>query len=103
MKNLAGHPDADVHCIAELSLADVPHVLGDAALKNEVSTRVTGKLGPLTFERGWRYWMVRGPVPLDIAKALYDDPVCARDVRVAGHCGCPLRKSGASTLTATAR
>ena len=89
MKNLAGHPDADVHCIAELSLADVPHVLGDAALKNEVSTRVTGKLGPLTFERGWRYWMVRGPVPLDIAKALYDDPVCARDVRVAGHCGCP--------------
>lgn len=35
------------------------------------------------------YWIVRGEVPLDVAKELYEHPLGRRDVRVSGHCMCP--------------
>ena len=44
---------------------------------------------PFVFTRGWYYWRVSGFIPLPIAEILYEDPVGRKDVRVAGHCGCP--------------
>lgn len=41
------------------------------------------------FVRRWSYWSVTGYVPLDTAVKMYRDPIGKRDVRVAGHCGCP--------------
>jgi len=35
------------------------------------------------FERAWRYWVVRGPVPLPVARELYEHPV-GKTLRVAG-------------------
>lgn len=59
--------------------------------KSEVPYHVIGNLGDgkFIFKRAWYYWMVRGNVPLKIANKLYENPIGARDVRVAGHCGCP--------------
>lgn len=38
---------------------------------------------------GRGYWVVKGGVPLTIARALYADPVGRDVIRVAGHCSCP--------------
>jgi hypothetical protein len=57
--------------------------------KGEVESRVRGQLGPYSFRRAWKYWVVNGDVPLDVARELYSDPVGETDIRVAGHCGCP--------------
>jgi len=48
-----------------------------------------GELGPFKFERRWYCWTITGPVPLAAAREMYADPVGRRDVRVAGHRGCP--------------
>lgn len=50
---------------------------------------MTGRIGAFTFRRAWSYWIVSGPMPLDVARRLYADPVGATDIRVNGHCGCP--------------
>ena len=51
--------------------------------------RVPHDTGPFTFEKsGHRgYWIVKGPVPLGVAQAIYADPA-SEVIRVAGHCGC---------------
>lgn len=90
MRNLAGNYECDWFIGTELGQAgikrvDHPHVLP----RSEVPTRLTGKLGQFTFRRFWYYWVVNGPVPLSVAEELYAHPVGKRDVRVAGHCGCP--------------
>jgi hypothetical protein len=33
--------------------------------------------------------VVKGEMPLDTAKALYEHPIGRTDIRVDGHCGCP--------------
>lgn len=51
--------------------------------------RVPHDTGRFEFRRGHSYyWIVTGPVPVEVAWELYRDP-CADQIRVAGHCGCP--------------
>lgn len=46
-----------------------------------------GRLGPFTFERYWRYYVVDGHVPAEAAAELYADPVGHTDIRVDGMSG----------------
>jgi hypothetical protein len=91
MINLAGHKDPDPICEEELFIAGIAPVRQECFPTNrEVKTRVTGQLGGITFHRAWYYWVADGDVPLDVAHKMYaQEPYGKRDVRVAGHCGCP--------------
>ena len=88
MKNLAGIQECDTEIRKELTEAGIRTVdtkKGDT----EVPYSVVGQLSYFTFRRSWRYWMVDGNVPLEIAKEMYAIEVGKKDVRVVGHCGCP--------------
>lgn len=97
MKNLAGVADCDVAIEAELKEAGIKIVRNDFAAGNEVSSKLIGTLSwdeaecqpRFIFQRAWRYWIVKGRVPLAIAERLYADPVGAKSIRVAGLRGCP--------------
>ncbi|MGK3981201.1 hypothetical protein WMF38_56920 [Sorangium sp. So ce118] len=89
MRNLAGVAEADTWIRGELDEAGVQRVTAEKPLGGEVPATVYGKLGPFTFRRAWYYWVVDGNVPLSVAEEMYAHPVGRRDVRVAGHCGCP--------------
>jgi hypothetical protein len=88
MINLAGVAECDRYIERELRRAGIAAVVGERS-ENEVAAAITGKIGPFTLWRAWRYWVVKGPMPLAVAREMYDDPVGVDDVRVAGHCGCP--------------
>lgn len=88
LPNLAGVSGCDEVIRQELTLARIPIVEGVAS-QGEVPSTVEGKLGEFTFRRAWRYWDVRGPLPLAVAQALYADPAGRQHVRVLGHCGRP--------------
>lgn len=85
--NMAGREDCNQYIANELTEAEIPIVYERS--NGEVPYVIKGKLGDMNFERAWYYWMVRCRVPLAVAKELYADPIGKRDVRVAGHCGCP--------------
>lgn len=87
LPNLAGSREADLYVKAELKMAGIKKIPYKS--KGEVPTKYAGTLGKFKFWRAWRYWVVEGPVPLDIAIKMYDDPEGQKSVRVAGHCGCP--------------
>ncbi len=92
MQNLAGHRGADSLVRAELTLAGIPIVEDPSCLKDEVSTSATGLLqtadgDTIQFERAWYYWRAQGPVALDIAADLYEDPIGRVAVRAGGHAG----------------
>lgn len=87
MINLAGNKKCDRFIKEELTLAGIPII--EAVAKGEVPYTVEGILGSFKFSRAWYYWVVYGPVPLDIAEKLYADPIGRKDVRVAGNCTCP--------------
>jgi len=89
LENLAGKPDCDINILDELYKAGVLIVEHGTPLRNEVPAQLTGIAGDFEFWRAWYYWVVNGPVPLDVAKILYKHPRGIKDVRVAGHCGCP--------------
>lgn len=89
MKNLAGCSDAEKYVVAELKSAGIPVVNDDSLLKYEVSVSKAGRIGSFSFRRAWYYWVVSGNVPLKIARELYESPFGKKDIRVAGHCGCP--------------
>lgn len=86
--NMAGRGCDNATIEDELLHAGIEVVTGPVR-DAEVATNRTGTLGPFTFTRAWYYWCVSGPMPLDVARKLYADPVGREDVRVAGHCGCP--------------
>ena len=86
MLNLAGSKDSDIHCAAELTTAGIEIVPVEKPY-GEPQTKLTGKLGGITFRRAWYYWAATGRVPLDVARRLYEDPIGRRDVRVAGFAG----------------
>ena len=88
MKNLAGVKDCDVYIREELTKARI-NVVPCELTHSEVPYRLIGKLGEFEFWRAWYYWVVTGPMPLELAKELYEDPVGKVDIRVDGHCGCP--------------
>lgn len=87
MINLAGCKESDEHIARELRRARIDAV--SVPVYGEPKATLAGKLGPFTFTRAWRYWVVEGPMPLAVARELYADPIGVDDVRVAGHCGCP--------------
>lgn len=88
MKNLAGRPDCDAEIRYELTRARIEIVEGERST-HEVAASVTGKLGAFLFQRAWYYWMANGPMPIELARELYADPVGRTDVRAGGHCACP--------------
>lgn len=88
MKNLAGDPECDAEIARELTRCGIEIIRGDRS-NHEVAASVTGKLGAFTFRRAWYYWVVEGPMPLDVALKLWADPVGKCDIRSGGHCGCP--------------
>lgn len=86
MQNLAGRKDCDQFIEQELKRSRIDIVRHDEQIRGEVPALLTGKLGPFMFVRAWYYWMVRGPVPLVVAKEIQADPV-GGDIRVAGMSG----------------
>lgn len=88
MENLAGVKDCDRVIEHELARCGIEIVRGERST-HEVTASITGKLGAFTFRRAWYYWVVEGPMPLDVALKLYADPVGKSDIRSGGHCACP--------------
>ncbi len=88
MQNLAGNERCDDFILKELERAKIEAVHGPRS-DREVPASIAGRLGPYTFTRAWYYWVAKGPVPLEVAKEMYADPVGRADIRVSGHCGCP--------------
>lgn len=89
MQNLAGNPRATGRVTRELTRCGIPIVQKDEPPRGEVKSAVYGQLGPFTFKRAWYYYRVNGPMPIKIARDLYENPVGKTDIRVAGHCRCP--------------
>ena len=89
MRNLAGDSECDVFVEHELKRARIPIERVDLPRNSEVPYRIIGRLGGITFQRAWTYWVAKGPVSIETARRLYDDPVGRTDIRVDGHCGCP--------------
>ena len=88
MINLAGCLECDGYIAQELTEAGIPIVSEDCT-ESEVPAHFTGQLAKFHFKRAWYYWVVSGPVPLEVARALYQTALGKKDVRVVGHCGCP--------------
>ncbi len=89
MKNLAGDRSADAVLRAELEACGIESVSTGMNPNAEVPASYIGTLGSFKFYRCWYYWAVEGPMPLTVANEMYQHPDGRRDVRVAGHCGCP--------------
>lgn len=99
--NKAGdYADTDDILRAELKAAGIttmqeqagepPEYLADIMREEsgEVKTSVKGYMHGWKFERNWTYWVASGPgIDVDTAEALH--AIHGREVRVAGHCGCP--------------
>lgn len=81
MENLAGRGDRNQQIRKELTEAGVDII--------EVPFSVIGQLPDFAFHRASHYWEVKGQVPLDVARILYEDPNEGKNVRVAGHADCP--------------
>lgn len=88
MYNLAGNPIASNYIKEELKNAGI-NIIKGLTVPGEVRTNITGQFGRFIFKRAWRYWIVDGPVPLDIANEMYATEIGRRDIRVTGHAGCP--------------
>jgi hypothetical protein len=89
MKNLAGFVDPDPYILHELERCGIKPLPLPQRVDQEVRYGWIGHLGPIEFTRAWYYWRAHGPVPLDVAKRLYELPIGKTDIRVAGHCACP--------------
>ncbi len=89
MENLAGKVDCDRRIRGELEKAGIDIIQLPAPMKSEVPASVIGQLPGFRFHRNWYYWVVKGQVPLPVARELYANPNGREDIRVAGHAGCP--------------
>lgn len=85
MRNLAGRKDCDRFIRKELNKVNIPIVARDLS-KREVPASIAGQLGPFSFERAWFYWVVRGPLPLHVARKLYQHPE-RNVIRASGYAG----------------
>lgn len=88
MINLARAEDCDLYILQELSEAGITAVPAEPH-RREVPSSFEGRLGRITFTRAWYYWVADGPVPIAIAREMYNNSVGKKDVRAGGHCGCP--------------
>jgi hypothetical protein len=85
MRNLAGVSDCDEYIRSELRRACIDiHTVQKG--NTEVPYTLIGKLGEFEFKRAWYYWVVKGPVPLEVAKELYEHPEGRATVRSGGDC-----------------
>ena len=89
MRNLAGVEDCDKFIERELIRSRIPIAKMPCRANGEVPYSIYGESEGFKFTRAWSYWVVRGKVPVSVAKILYADPVGKEDIRVSGHCGCP--------------
>lgn len=93
MENLAGRSNATEVIQRELARCGIEPFIDPDYRHPEVHTNTLGRLktehGEYRFHRNWHYWVVNGPVPLEIAKRMYAHPVGRNDIRVDGHCGWP--------------
>ena len=92
MENLAGYAAADSVIEEELFTVGIEPCYGPRST-GEVATQVTGKVEAadgtvFTFIRAWRYWIVKGELPLSVALELYKHPYGKR-CRAGGHCASP--------------
>lgn len=99
--NKAGdHADTDEILRAELKAAGIPTLQESDGkppefmaeflrrTSGEVKTSVQGYLHGWQFKRAWYYWTAEGPgIDVETAEALH--AAHGKEVRVAGHCGCP--------------
>ncbi len=88
MENLAGDKYCDTKIRRELERARIP-VKEVTRAHTEVPYSLIGVLGDFQFHRAWYYWVVEGPVGLEVAEKMYEDPVGHTDIRVGGDAGCP--------------
>ena len=100
MINLAGNKECDKIIKQELKQAGMVIFPHEEPLPYEVPSSLTGILikdNRVVFKciRAWYYWVIKGDVPLEVAEILYSTPLGKKDVRVAGHCGCPPPKEWA--------
>jgi len=88
--NMAGRQDIDDALSAELEAAGIVVHRSPIAKngRSEVDTEVMGTLHGWLFKRAWRYWVADGP-GIEVAAAERLHATHGREVRVAGHCGCP--------------
>jgi len=99
--NKAGdHADTDDILRAELKAAGIPTIqetegkppeyMADMLRRTSgvVQTSVIGVLHGWEFKRAWYYWMCSGP-GIEVAAAERLHAAHGKEVRVAGHCGCP--------------
>lgn len=91
LPNLAGKSDVDDIIAAELAEAGIEQQRLSEAFRlvhPEMRTVVIGVLHGWVFERQWRYWIAKGPgIEVAVAEKLHEE--FGKEVRVAGHCGCP--------------
>jgi hypothetical protein len=95
--NLAGSDKSDAHIAVELCKAGA--VIQMTEQYGEARASLMGIVGAFTLRRAWYYWVAEGPMPLDLARAMYDHQVGRTDVRVAGHCMRPHPDSWARHYT----
>ncbi|KKL10923.1 hypothetical protein LCGC14_2550960 [marine sediment metagenome] len=90
MINYAGKYDADEAISNELQLAGIGIYKLPKGFREqyEVKTIITGTLYDWTFKRAWSYWVAEGPgISVEVAEQLHKH--YGKEIRVAGHCGCP--------------
>jgi hypothetical protein len=87
MESLREHKYWDEFIKRELKRCRVP--LAEVCLPSEkVPYTLIGEFaGPFTFIRKDYYWIVTGPVPLEVAFELHADPVVKDDIRVSSPSG----------------
>lgn len=106
MQNLAGLPLEKTDSIirSELTRCGIKIIKSNTNLSHpDVKTHFMGELDNFKFYRNWYYWAVKGEVPLHIAEKLYENVVGQKEIRVAGHCGCPPPHEWATHYTADGR
>ncbi len=87
MGNHAGRGECNPFIKLELQLAGIDII--EKKGEGEVPYLYAGQMGAFSFRRAWTYWIVNGPVPLSLANKMYETEEGKKNVRVAGHCGCP--------------
>jgi hypothetical protein len=81
LENLKGKRNRDKRIELELSRCRIPIERVEEQL-DPITYKIIGKLpGPFLFMRTPGSWLVKGPMPLEIAEELYADPIGRDDIR----------------------
>jgi hypothetical protein len=84
MKNIVGNAKCDTFIVDELDAAHIEYDRLAEPTTREVPSAIVGKLGPFTLWRAWYYWVVKEPMPLAVARVMYEHPIGRRNVRADG-------------------